>query len=89
MGKKLPQSDYLKIKKNIIKKLYANKAFTKGHLLRERLIHGIPSHLAGFVEDILNDLLKEGLVLHYGKTKHGDAYQLNVKRLSEIEKIIL
>ena len=88
MGKKLSNSDYLRIKKNIIKRLYSNKAFSKGHLLYERLTAGIPSHLTGFVRDVLNDLIKEGLVVYYGKTKYGDAYQLNVKKLKEIEEFI-
>ena len=87
--KKLKKSDYLKIKKNILKRLYSNQAFSKGHLLYERLQCGIPSHLLGFVKDVLNDLIKSGLVLYYGKTKHGDAYQLNIKKLKEIENIIL
>ena len=88
MGKKLSDSDYLRIKKNIIKRLYANKSFSKGHLLYERLTSGIPPHLTGFVNQVLEELVKEGLVIYYGKTKYGDAYQLNVKRLKEIEEII-
>jgi len=88
MGKKLSKSDYFKIKKNIIKKLYSNQAFSKGHLLYERLTSGIPSHLKGFVDDVLKELIKEELVLFYGKTKYGDAYQLNIKKLNEIEEII-
>ncbi|MBI2142691.1 hypothetical protein HYV82_02465 [Candidatus Woesearchaeota archaeon] len=88
MGKKLSDADYNKIRKNIIKKLYANKAFSKGHLLYERLTSGIPSHLSGFVQTVLEDLINDGLVIHYGKTKYGDAYQLNIKRLKEIEEII-
>jgi hypothetical protein len=88
MGKKLNKIEYLKIKKNILKKLYANQAFSKGHLLYERLKSGIPSHLQGFVKDILEDLIKEELVLFYGKTKYGDAYQLNIKKLKEIEDLI-
>jgi len=88
MGKKLTKSDYTKIKKNILKRLYSNQAFSKGHLLYERLTSGIPPHLKGFVEDVLEDLVKEGLVLFYGKTKHGDAYQLNIKKLKEIEDLI-
>ncbi|MBI3035981.1 hypothetical protein HYY71_06695 [Candidatus Woesearchaeota archaeon] len=88
MGKKLSNSDYLRIKKNIIKRLYANKAFSKGHLLYERLTSGIPPHLAGFVNQVLDDLIKEGLVIYYGRTKYGDAYQLNVQKLKEIEEII-
>ena len=88
MGKKLTASDYARIKKNIIKKLYAHQAFSRGHLLYERLQSGIPPHLMGFVEDVLKDLMKEGLVLFYGKTNYGDAYQLNIKRLKEIEEIL-
>ena len=88
MGKKLSSADYLRIKKNIIKRLYANKAFSKGHLLYERLTSGIPPHLIGFVNQVLDDLVKEDLVICYGRTKYGDAYQLNVQRLKEIEEII-
>ena len=88
MGKKLSKSDYVKIKKNILKKLYSNKAFSKGHLLYERLTAGIPPHLTGFVDGVLNDLIKDSLVIYYGKTKHGNAYQLNIRKLKEIEEII-
>ena len=88
MGKKLSSVDYLKIKKNIIKRLYANKSFSKGHLLYERLTSGMPPHLTGFVSQVLDELIKEELVIHYGRTKYGDAYQLNIKKLKEIEKII-
>ena len=88
MGKKLSSADYLRIRKNIIKRLYANKAFSKGHLLYERLTSGLPPHLAGFVSQVLDDLIKEGLVIRYGRTKYGDAYQLNIQRLKEIEEII-
>lgn len=89
MGRKLTKTDYMKIKKNILKKLYSNQAFSKGHLLYERLASSIPAHLKGFVKDVLEDLIKEELILFYGKTKHGDAYQLNIKKLKEIENIIV
>lgn len=85
---KLPPEDYISIRNNIIKKLYSHGAFRKGHMLFERLQHGVPSHLAGFVKDVLKDLVKQELVLVYGKTKHGEAYQLNIEKLNEIEKII-
>jgi len=85
---KIKEDDYSRIKINILKKLYSAKAFSQGHLLFERLQHGIPSHLRGIVKDVLKDLVKEGAVLHYGKTKYGDAFQLNIKRLEEIEEII-
>ena len=84
----LSQLNYIKIRKNIIKKLYSNQCFNQGHMLYERLSSSIPSHLKGFVKIILNDLIKEELVLIYGKTKYGVAYQLNIKKLNEIEKIL-
>ena len=65
---KLSETDYIKIKKNIIKKLYSKKAFSRGHLLYERLTTSIPPHQKGYVDDILKDLIKEGIVLHYNKT---------------------
>jgi len=86
---KLSQIDYDRIKKNIVKKLYTKQAFSKGHILFERLKGGIPPHLHGFIIDVLKDLMKEDIVLLYGKTKHGDAYQLNIKKLKEIEEIIM
>lgn len=89
MGGKLSKQDYLKLKKNILKRLYSNQAFSKGHLLYERLTSGIPPHLKGYVKDVLDELVKEGLVLFYGKTKYGDAYQLNIRKLKEIEDLII
>ena len=90
---KLSEEDYNKTKKNIVKKLYSKKAFSKGHSLYERLTTSIPPNLkghvdGGHVDGVLKDLIKQEIVLHYGKTKHGDAYQLNVKKLKEIEDII-
>lgn len=68
--------------------MYTKQAFSKGHLLYERLQSGVPVHLQGFVEEVLNELLKEEIVLFYGKTKYGDAYQLNIQKLKEIEEIL-
>ena len=85
---KLDNDNYIRIRKNILKKLYSKKAFSSGHMLFERLKSSIPHHMHGFVKEVLNILIKEKLVIHYGKTKHGDAYQLNIKRLDKIEEII-
>ncbi len=84
----LNETELFRIKRNIIKKLYAKKAFRKGHLLFDTLKSGIPKHLEGFVGDALEQLIKEGLVVSYGKTKYGTAYQLNIENLKEIEEII-
>ena len=85
MVRKISKSDYHKIKKTILRKLYSAGAFSRGHLLLETLQSGIPAHLIGFVPKILNDLIKKKLVKIYGKTKRGTAYQLNNKKLREIE----
>ncbi|MDI6737873.1 MAG: hypothetical protein QME12_05155 [Nanoarchaeota archaeon] len=57
-------------------------------LCKEGFQSGIPPHLAGYVKVVLDDLVKEGIVLYYGKTKHGDAYQLNIARLKDIEDML-
>ncbi len=88
MSRKLSQKEYDEIKQSIVQKLYAHHAFAKGHLLYERLMSGTAIHLKGFVSDVLGDLMREEIVLLYGKTKYGDAYQLNISKLSEIETII-
>ncbi|HLD06487.1 MAG TPA: hypothetical protein VJC16_03060 [Candidatus Nanoarchaeia archaeon] len=64
---KLSAINYGCIRKNILKKLYAKQAFSKGHLLLERLQGSIPSHLRGFVQDVLHDLTRGGLSSSMGK----------------------
>ncbi len=86
MGKKLFSDEYKKIRLTILRKLYSKGAWGRGHLLFERLQSGMPPHLYGFVKDVLNDLIKERLVVFYGKTLHGDAYHLNIAKKAEIEK---
>lgn len=88
MARKLTEEDYNKIRVTILDKLYAKECWTKGHMLFERLKSSMPGHLRGNVKYVLKDLMKDELFLFYGKTKHGDAYQLNIKRLKEIEEII-
>ena len=83
---KLSPEDYKKIRLTILRKLYAKSAWGKSHMLFERLQSGIPPHLYGFVKDVLKVLVKDGLVMHYGKTLHGDAYHLNIAKKAEIEK---
>jgi len=86
--RRLTEQEYGKIRRTIIRKLYAKKAWGKGHLLFERFQSGIPPHLYGFVKDILDDLVKESLVVYYGPTKYGDAYHLNTKKKVKIEEIV-
>lgn len=88
MPKRLSLENYLRIRKNILKNLYSNHTFSKGHLLFERLQNTVPTHLQGFTKYVLKGLLKEEIILFYGKTRYGNAYQLNIKKLKEIEEIV-
>ncbi len=72
----------------ILYKLLNNKCFSKGHMLEERITSSVPKHERGRAKDILKDAVKKGLVLIYGKTSHGTAYQLNIARLDEITDFI-
>ena len=77
------------IAKSVLRKLYSAGCWGKGHLLVDRLKSGIPSHLRGNVKEALTSLIKEGLVIVYGRTKHGVAVHLNIAKKEEIEQIVL
>ena len=72
----------------ILYKLLNNKCFSKGHMLEERVVSGVPKHERGRAKDILKQAVKQSLVLIYGNTSHGLAYQLNIQRLNEIIEFI-
>ena len=72
----------------ILYKLLNNKCFSKGHMLEERVVSSVPKHERGRAKDILKQAIRKGLVIIYGKTEHGIAYQLNIERLDEISEFI-
>jgi len=76
------------VKKAVIKKLYAAGCWGKGHMLIDRFKSGLPAHLRGEATNAVKDLVREGLVCVYGKTKYGLAVHLNIIRKKEIEEII-
>ena len=80
--------DELAIQRHILRRLYVKKAFVRSHLLGERLLRGLPSHLRGAAKRVLAQLVREEFILRYGPTEHGVAYQLNIERLDEIERLI-
>jgi DNA polymerase I-like protein with 3'-5' exonuclease and polymerase domains len=57
-------------------------------MLEERVISGVAKHDRGRAKDILKDAVKKSLILVYGKTEHGIAYQLNIEKLGEITEFI-
>nr|AEO37468.1 MMGP4 [uncultured organism] len=76
------------IRYHLLRRLYLKKAFVHGHLLGEHLLRCVPSHLRGRAKETLKELVKEGLIAIYGPTKYGIAYQLNIDKLDEIERIL-
>lgn len=72
----------------ILYKLLNNKCFSKGHMLIERIVSSVPKHERGRAKDILRRAVKQGLILIYGSTNQGLAYQLNIQRLAEITEFI-
>ncbi len=72
----------------ILYKLLNNKCFRKGHMLEERVVSSVPKHERGRAKDILKQAVRQGLVLIYGSTNQGLAYQLNIQRLAEITEFI-
>jgi DNA polymerase I-like protein with 3'-5' exonuclease and polymerase domains len=72
----------------ILYKLLNNKCFSKGHMLEVRVVSSVPKHERGRAKDVLKQAVKHGLVLIYGSTNQGLAYQLNIQRLNEITEFI-
>ena len=72
----------------ILYKLFNNRCFNKGHMLEERVVSSVAKHDRGRAKDILKDAVKKGLVLIYGKTLYGTAYQLNIEKLDETIEFI-
>jgi len=80
--------DEERIRYLILKKLYNSRRWGKGHMLVKRLKSIVPSHLRGEVFQIIKDLVKEWLIVVYGRTKHGLAVHLNIAKKREIEEIL-
>ncbi len=72
----------------LLYKLWRNKCFRKGHMLEEHLISAVPKSERGAARDVLKEAIKLELIVTYGPTNQGAAYQLNMEKLEEIENII-
>jgi hypothetical protein len=72
----------------ILYKLVNNRCFRKGHMLEERIVSAVPAHEKGQAKAILKDAVRSKLILIYGKTNQGTAYQINLERIDEIQALI-
>ena len=84
---KVKKSEYIKLSRTLIKKLYDETCFGKGSIYVENLKKGIPNNYVSKVETVLNALLKQS-ICGRKKKKHGWKYYLNIKRLDKIREII-
>jgi len=84
---KIKKSDYIKISRTLIRKLYDETCFGKGSIYVDNLKKGIPKEHLDKVEVVLNALVKQEIC---GKKKkqYGWKYYLNIKRLDKIKEII-
>jgi len=84
---KINKSDYIKISRTLVKKLYDETCFGKGSLYIDSLKKGIPKEDIGSIEEIMESLVKQKIC---GKKKkeHGWKYYLNIERLDKIKEII-
>ena len=84
---KVKRSEYIKLSRTLIKKLYDETCFGKGSIYIENLKRGIPKDYIGKVETVLNALVKQN-ICGREKKKYGWKYYLNIKRLDKIREII-
>ena len=84
---KIKKSDYIKISRTLIRKLYDETCFGKGSIYIDNLKRGMPREHVDKVEVILKALVKQEIC---GKKKklHSWKYFLNIKRLDKIREII-
>ena len=84
---KVKRSEYIKLSRTVIRKLYDGTCFGKGSLYLETLQHGIPPEYGGKVEIVLDALVKQRV---FGKKKkeHGWKYYLNMERIDKIKEIL-
>ncbi len=84
---KVKKSEYIKLSKTLVKKLFDETCFGKGSLYIETLRKGIPNEYLDKIEPVLEALVKQGIC---GKKKkeRGWKYYLNIEKLDKIREII-
>lgn len=87
MPTKITKSEYIKISKTLISKLYKLGCWGKGSLYDDNLKDGFPNKDKGKVLIVADALVKQNIC---GKKikKYGWKYYLNIKRLDKIKEIL-
>src|SRR3989338_4077919 len=84
---KVKRSEYIRISRTLVKKLFDQNCFGKGSVYIHVLKSGISKEDLGKVETVLEALVKQNIC---GKKRkeHGWKYYLNMNRYDKIKEII-
>ena len=81
------KSDYIKISKILVRKLFKTGCWGKGSLYEDELKDGFPPQEKGKVLAVANALVKQ-MILCKKPKKYGTKYFLNAKRRNKIQEIL-
>ena len=84
---KVKKSEYIRISRTIVKKLFDQNCFGKGSVYIHVLKSGIPKEDLDKIEIVLNALIKQSICCKK-KKKHGWKYYLSMERYDKIKEII-
>ncbi len=84
---KVKRSEYIRVSRTIVKKLFDQNCFGKGSVYIHVLKSGIPKEDLSKVEIVLAALIKQNICCQK-KKEHGWKYFLNIDRYEKIREII-
>ena len=84
---KVKKSEYIKISRMLVRKLYDETCFGKGSLYIETLKKGVSKEYLNKIEIVLEALVKQKICCKK-KKQHGWKYYLNIDRYDKIKEII-
>ena len=84
---KVKKSEYIKISRMLVRKLYDETCFGKGSLYIETLKKGVSKEYLNKIEIVLEALVKQKICCKK-KKEHGWKYYLNMDRYDKIKEII-
>ena len=84
---KVKKSEYIKISRTLVRKLFDQNCFGKGTLYIETLKKGFPKEYLEKIEVVIDALVKQNICCKK-KKEHGWKYYLNMDRYDKIKEII-
>ena len=81
------KSEYIKISRTVVRKLFDLGCFGKGSVYINVIKSGVPKEELYKVDEVLEALVKQKICLKK-KKEHGWKYYLNMDRLDKIKEIV-